>query len=70
MYLKETLSGDLVEVLDLGALVDPCAADIKGCFHAGEEMQDERTFNKQSLLFPSGESLPRCWTDKGYRSSH
>lgn len=68
MYLKDKNSGDMVEVLDLGSLVDPFREDIKGRFHAGEEMQDERVFNKQSLLFPSGESLPRCWTDKDYRA--
>ena len=69
MYLKETNTGDMVEVLDLGALVDPCQMEIKGRFHAGEEMQDARPFSKQSLLFPSGEALPRCWTDKDYRAA-
>lgn len=68
MYLKHMPSDDMVEVLDLAALVDPCEKDVRGRFHAGEEMQEAREFSKTSLNFPSGESLPRCWTDKGYRS--
>ncbi|MDH5447325.1 MAG: acetyltransferase [Gammaproteobacteria bacterium] len=69
MFLKDKNSGDMVEVLDMGALVDPFQGDVKGRFHVGEEMQDARQFNKPELSFPSGEALPRCWTDKEYRSS-
>jgi hypothetical protein len=35
--------------------------------HAGEELQDSEAFAKAELLFPSGEALPRCWVDAGYR---
>jgi hypothetical protein len=69
MYLRDKRSGDLVEVLDAGALVDPCAAQFEGRFHAGEEMQDAASFNKSELEFPSGEALPRCWVDPGYRAA-
>lgn len=67
MYLKEQKSGDLVEVLSVAELFDPCQDTITGRFHAGEEMQDSASFSKADLIFPSGESLPACWTDKSYR---
>lgn len=67
MYLKDSKSGDLVEVLELRALFDPCRDSVVGRFHAGEELQDPAVFKKASLIFPSSESLPRCWVDAGYR---
>ena len=67
MYLKHNASGDLVEVLTLDALFDPCRNMIQGRFHAGEELQDPTQFAKAELLFPSGENLPRCWLDAHYR---
>ncbi len=66
MYLKDKKSGDLVEVLDFVALIDPSRAGVSGRFHAGEEMQDVAQFSKADLYFPSGETLPRCWTDVHY----
>lgn len=68
MYLKHVPSGDFVEVMGLSALFDPCEAVIEGRIHAGEELQEPAEFNKASLVFPSGEGLPRCWTDAGYRA--
>lgn len=67
MYLKHQATGDLVEVLDVALLFDPCALTLSGRLHAGEEMQDSATFNKSDLVFPSGEKLPRCWLDAHYR---
>ena len=67
MYLRHTASGDLVEILELSALFDPCATEVSGRFHAGEEMQEPAPFHKSELVFPSGEPLPRCWMDAGYR---
>lgn len=67
MYLKHMRSGDLVEVIELPALFDPCAASIRGRIHAGEELQDPADFAKSDLVFPSGEGLPRCWLDPNYR---
>lgn len=67
MYLKESASGDLVEVLEVQALFDPCRDSVVGRFHAGEELQEPAVFKKESLVFPSSEPLPRCWTDAGYR---
>jgi len=67
MYLKDSASGDLVEITDINALVDPCQNEVSGRFHAGEELQDVNRFNKSHLLFPSGEVLPKCWRDVNYR---
>lgn len=68
MYLKHRPSGDLVEVLDTAALFDPFNKEVRGRFHAGEEMQDPALYRKQDLRFPSGEALPQCWTDPQYKS--
>ncbi|OGT18903.1 MAG: acetyltransferase [Gammaproteobacteria bacterium RBG_16_57_12] len=67
MYLKHKPSGDLVEVINIDQLIDPCLPAISGRFHAGEELQDTTTFAKRDLCFPSQEALPRCWTDSHYR---
>jgi hypothetical protein len=67
MYLKDTASGDLVEVLDLSAMFDPCRTEVKGRFHAGEELQEPAEFGKRNLVFPSGEPLPECWINPAYR---
>ncbi len=67
MYLKHKSSGDLVEVLNLEALFDPCRSIIQGRLHAEEELQDPAPFTKAELLFPSGENLPHCWLDVHYR---
>jgi hypothetical protein len=68
MYLKDTVSGDMVEVLDTAALFDPCKDEVPGRFHSGEELQEPAGFSKASLVFPSGEALPRCWLDAQYRA--
>jgi hypothetical protein len=67
MFLKHRESNDLVEVTHLADLFDPCVEQVRGRFHAGEEMQDEEAFAKASLVFPSGESLPACWRDPKYQ---
>jgi len=67
MYLLDKTSGDLVEIIGMEALFDPCQSELEGCFHSGEELQDNDTFVKSTLIFPSGESLPKCWLDPNYR---
>jgi hypothetical protein len=67
MYLRHKPSNDLVEILDLTSLFDPFQNQLQGRFHAGEELQDPAPFAKTELVFPSGESLPRCWVDPQYR---
>lgn len=68
MYLRNTENGDMVEVLDMAALIDPNVSNISGRYHAGEEMQEPLLFPKSTLQFPSGEALPRCWMDTNYRA--
>lgn len=67
MFLKEKSSAHLVELIDLSELFDPHRADVTGRYHYGEEAQDPEHFKKANLMFPSGEELPRCWTDAHYR---
>jgi hypothetical protein len=68
MFLMYKSTHDLVEVLDLREMYDPCMETTKGRYHAGEELQDPETFKKSELAFPSGEELPACWLDPDYRS--
>lgn len=67
MYLKHQPSSDLVEILDLPSLFDPFRHEVVGRFHAGEELQDPAKFQKSELIFPSGETIPLCWTDGKYK---
>ncbi len=67
MFLKSIQNGDMVEILDIASLIDPNRSAVAGRYHAGEEMQEPANFNKSELQFPSGEALPRCWVDSGYR---
>lgn len=67
MFLTHKPTGDVVEIVDLQALSDPFKSTVSGRFHAGEELQDPADFDKDQLMFPSGETLPRCWLDPEYR---
>lgn len=67
MFLTNKANGNFVEIMDLSALFDPFKTAVNGRFHAGEELQDVQPFAKTDLVFPSGEALPRCWTDADYR---
>ncbi|MEJ2619734.1 MAG: acetyltransferase [Candidatus Thiodiazotropha sp.] len=67
MFLMQKNSERLVEVLSLTDLINPNHSQIVGRFHSGEEMQDAESFNKAQMQFPSGEPLPQCWLDSGYR---
>ncbi len=68
MFLKHRSDDDsLVEVLNLEQLWDPFSATVEGRYHAGEELQDPQSFTKGELVFPSGETLPRCWVDPAYQ---
>lgn len=69
MLLKNKQNGTLVEINDTTQLVNPVEADIQGRTQNGEEEQPTEKFAKHKLIFPSGESLPRCWTDAEYQSS-
>ncbi|HEX6928532.1 MAG TPA: acetyltransferase [Gammaproteobacteria bacterium] len=67
MVLVEKSTRHLVEVLDLSALFNPCDTRVAARRLYGEEAQDPEPFRKADLDFPSGEALPRCWTDPHYR---
>jgi hypothetical protein len=69
MFLKDKNSSDLVEILTLKQLFDPCQGEVTGRYQQGEEVQDPETLKKAELLFPSGEPLPKCWTDPHYRDN-
>ena len=67
MFLKEKRTEDLLEVLSLTDLFDPFCKQLVGRYQRGEDPQDPQKFDKDGLVFPSGESLPRCWLDAHYR---
>ncbi|MBW4515783.1 MAG: acetyltransferase [Timaviella obliquedivisa GSE-PSE-MK23-08B] len=69
MLLHDKKKDALVEVLDLVALIDPNQSEISGQVQSGQEEQDPEASLKADLIFPSGESLPRCWVDADYRNS-
>lgn len=67
MLLTDKRSGDLVRVDDLDALLNPFTTEVMARDQAGEEEQDWAAFAKTQLAFPSGEELPKSWTDPDYR---
>ncbi|MCW6050366.1 acetyltransferase [Microcoleus sp. A2-C5] len=68
MLLQEKESGDLVEIIDIETLISPAKNHVSGRIQAGEEEQDPANFDKDKLVFPSGEVLPRCWIDENYKT--
>ncbi len=68
MLLQHKSSGSLVEIKAVEELVNPLQEEVTGQFQAGQEEQDPEPFTKSHLIFPSGETLPRCWSDPNYRS--
>ncbi len=66
MFVKEAKSGDLIKIVDVGQLIDPTVLHVCGRRQAGEEEQDPADFCKQDLVFPSGETLPKCWQDTNF----
>ncbi|MBY5920545.1 acetyltransferase [Ferrimonas balearica] len=69
MLLRDTQSGDLVEVMDTTALVNPFADSVMVQFQCGEDLPDPEICTKSNLVFPSGETLPECWRNGHYRQS-
>ncbi|OLP19398.1 acetyltransferase [Leptolyngbya sp. 'hensonii'] len=67
MFLQHKSTQDVIEILSLQDLFDPCLIEVTGQNHCGEELQEPERFLKSELIFPSGESLPRCWMDASYR---
>ncbi|WP_414544320.1 acetyltransferase [Nostoc sp. CCY0012] len=69
MFLQIKDSGDLIKILDLQELIDPNNHIVHAQEQEGEEEQEPDSFKKENLVFPSGESLPRCWWDADYRDA-
>jgi len=67
MLLKEKSSGHMVDVLTMVDLINLNRDEIVGRYQEGEDVQEPMKFNKEDLVFLSGEALPRCWTDPHYR---
>lgn len=67
MFLRDKITDGLIEVLDMNAVFNPFKAVVHGRTQIGEDTMDEGDFDKTALVFPSGESLPRCWCDSRYR---
>lgn len=67
MFLKDSETGDLVEVVDMKEAVDPTVEQVTVRYQAGEEVGDPVRVSKAKLAFPSGEKLPKCWLDAHYR---
>lgn len=67
MFLRDIKSNGLIEVLDINEVFNPFKEAVHGRTQAGEDTMDEGDFEKNMLVFPSGEPLPRCWCDSQYR---
>lgn len=68
MLLQNKQTGDLIKVLDTDALINPAQPSVPGRIQEGQEEQDPEQIAKESLVFPSGESLPQCWLNADYRT--
>ena len=69
MLLQDQETGDLIEINDLQELINPNQAEVTAQSQSGQEEQDLQPMQKKSLVFPSGENLPRCWVDANYRNA-
>ena len=69
MFLKNKQTGNLIEILDVEELFNPNQDAVSGKDQAGQEEQEKASFEKKELIFPSGESLPRCWMDANYTTN-
>lgn len=69
MFLKNKSTGDLIEIVDIESLFNPTQNSVPGRDQAGQEEQEPASFEKNDLIFPSGEGLPRCWMDENYTTS-
>lgn len=67
MLLQDKESGNLVEINDLQALISPNQDSVTVQDQSGQEEQEPEPLKKSNLIFPSGESLPRCWVDANYQ---
>lgn len=69
MFLQIKDSRELVKIVDIQELINPNIDIVHGQEQEGQEEQETDSFKKENLVFPSGESLPRCWLDANYRKA-
>ncbi|MGJ5672942.1 MAG: acetyltransferase [Nostochopsis sp.] len=69
MLLQLKDSGELLKILDVQELIDPSIDSIQARDQEGQEEQSPESYQKENLVFPSGENLPRCWMDANYRQA-
>lgn len=69
MLLHNKKNNSLVKINDFEALINPAKGEVVAQSQSGEEEQDPEPMQKQNLIFPSGENLPRCWVDADYRNA-
>lgn len=69
MLLQTKDTGELVKIVDVQQLIDPNNDVVQGKDQEGQEEQDAESFKKDNLVFPSGETLPRCWLDANYKNA-
>lgn len=69
MLLQIKEDGTLVEVRDIQEVINPNQTQVRVQIQSGQEEQDIEPIQKEGLIFPSGESLPRCWMDADYQSN-
>lgn len=67
MFLQKKGTDTLIKIVEPDELFDPVKSSVKGRDQEGQEEQAPESFEKAELVFPSGESLPRCWLDADYR---
>ena len=67
MFLQIKDSRDLVKIVDVQELFDPNIETVHAQDQQGQEEQETDIYQKEELVFPSGEKLPRCWLDAKFR---
>jgi hypothetical protein len=67
MFLQIKNNGNLIKILDIQELLNPNIKTIHAQDQEGQEEQETDIYQKENLVFPSGEQLPRCWLDANYR---
>ena len=68
MLLQLKNESELVKVTDIQQLINPNSDSVEAKQQQGQEEQPAESFKKENLIFPSGESLPRCWVDANYKN--
>jgi hypothetical protein len=56
-----------VKIVDVQELLDPTSEIVHAQDQEGQEEQETDIYQKEELVFPSGEKLPRCWLDAKFR---